>query len=71
MQINILLDLLLLVTYQLRVNFKMRLELVFIRSRVVTMFCRTFQQNIAVLLNDVTLKAVFGDGRVTALGAII
>ena len=35
------------------------------------MFCRTFQQNIAVFLNDVTLKAVFGDGRVTALGAII
>lgn len=49
----------------------MCLELVFIWSRVVTMFCRTFQQNIAVFLNDVTLKAVFGDGRVTALGAII
>lgn len=61
----------LLVTYQLCVNFKMCLELVFIRSRVVTMFCGTFQQNITVFLNDVTLKAVFGDGRVTALGAVI
>lgn len=35
------------------------------------MFCRTFQQNITVFLNDVTLKAVFGDGRIIALGAVI
>lgn len=35
------------------------------------MFCGTFQQNITVLLNDVTLKAVLGDGRIIALGAVI
>lgn len=49
----------------------MCLELVFIWSRVVAMFCGTFQQNITVFLNDVTLKAVFGDGRIIALGAVI
>lgn len=61
----------LFVTYQLCVNFKMCLELVFIWSRVVAMFRGTFQQNITVFLNDVTLKAVFGDGRIIALGAVI
>lgn len=61
----------LFITYQFCVNFKMCLELVFIWSRVVAMFCWTFQQNITVFLNDVTLKAVFGDGRIIALGAVI
>ena len=61
----------LLVTYQFCVNFKMCLELVFIWSRVVAMFCGTFQQNITVFLNDVTLKAVLSDGRIIALGAVI
>lgn len=58
-------------THQICVNFEVCLELVFIWSGVVTMLCGTFQQNIAVLLNDVTLKAVLGDGRIIALGAVI
>lgn len=35
------------------------------------MFCGTFQQDVAVFLDDVTLKAVLGDGRIIALGAVI
>lgn len=58
-------------TYQLGVNFKMCLELVFIWSGVVTVFGGTFQQNVTVLLNDMTLKAVFGDGGIIALGTVI
>lgn len=49
----------------------MRLQLVFIRSRVVTAVSGALQQDVTVFLNHVAFKAVFGDGGVMALGAVI
>lgn len=58
-------------TYQLCVNFKMGLQLIFIWSRVVTAVSGTLQQDVTVFLNYMAFKAVFGDGRIMTLGAII
>lgn len=58
-------------TYQLSVDFKMCLQLIFIWSRVVTAVSGTLQQDVTVFLNYMAFKAVFGDGRIVTLGAII
>ena len=58
-------------TYQLCVHFKVCLQLIFIWSRVVTAISGTLQQDVTVFLNYMAFKAVFGDGRVMTLGAII
>jgi len=49
----------------------MRLQLVFIWSVVVTAVGGALQQDVTVFLNDMALKAVFGDGGIMALGAMV
>lgn len=52
-------------------NFKMCLQLIFIWSRVVTAVSGALQQDVTVFLNYMAFKAVFGDGGVVTLGAVI
>ena len=49
----------------------MGLQLIFIWSRVVTAVSGALQQDVTVFLNYMAFKAVFGDGRIVTLGAII
>lgn len=60
-----------LATYQLRVSFQMCLQLVFIWSVVVAAVGGTLQQDVAVLLNNVALEAILGDGGVLALRTVV
>lgn len=52
-------------------HFKVGLQLIFIWSRVVTAISGALQQDVTVFLNDMAFKAVFGDGGIMTLGAII
>lgn len=52
-------------------HFQVCLELIFIWGGIITVFIGTFQQNVTVFLDDMSFKAVFGDGGIVALRAIV
>lgn len=49
----------------------MRLQFVFVWSRVVAAISGALQQDVTVFLDHMALKAVFGDGGIVTLGAVI